>query len=534
MAHEWTDDGKRGRAGQSWFGTARCRRLSLCAGIPALFALGCRTTPGSWVENGFQVGPKYTTPPAAVAEKWIDANDPRVKSVTADLAKWWQAFSDPKLDDLIATALQNNLDTMTAGARIVRARAERDVTIGNMFPQLQQLNAGYNYNQASENTGAGPPAQRIFNDWNIGATASWELDFWGKYRRAIEASDASLQASIEDYRNAIVILLSDVAATYVQIRTLQNQIMLTRANVATQTGSLKIAQTQFKEGAVTELDVSQAVSNLKQTEAQIPVLEASLRRANNRLCVLIGEPPRDLIAGLGTADVPTAPQEIALGIPADLLRRRPDVRQAERNVAVQSARIGVAESALYPSFSISGNYGWEADQFSDWFRRNSVGASFGPSIQWNFLNYGRILNTVRAQDAVFNEAVIIYQNTVLNANREVEDGLAGFLQTQIQARDLAESATAAARSVELVNVQYREGEVTFNIVFTLERFLVEQQLKLVAARGDIAINLIATYKALGGGWEAGNPDAYKLPPWGEWPKAQSNVVAPTTAPAAMQ
>jgi outer membrane protein TolC len=249
------------------------------------------------------------------------------------------------------------------------------------------------------------------------------------------------------------------------------------------------------------LDVDQAQSNLSQTQALIPRFEIDLRRATNRLCILLGMPPVDLQARLGAGAIPTAPPDVAVGIPAELLTRRPEVRRAEREAAAQCARIGVAVSELYPHIAVSGTVGFSAENFKDLLKDRSLQGSVGPSFQWNVLNYGRLVNNIRLQDARFQELVLSYQNTVLRANQEVEDGLIRFLKSQERSRDLAQSVEAAERAVRVALVQYRGGLVDFNRVALLEQNLVVQQDLLAQAQGDIAIGLVEVYKSLGGGWQ---------------------------------
>ena len=330
---------------------------------------------------------------------------------------------------------------------------------------------------------------------------SWELDFWGRYRRAVESADATLDASVFNYDDVLVTLLGDVATAYVQIRTLEAQIKLTQDNVELQQKTLEIAVARFKGGTATELDVDQAQSNLSQTESQIPQLRIQLRQANNQLSILLGMPPEDLLPRLGSSTIPTAPVDVGAGIPADLLRRRPDVRKAERTAAAQSAQIGIAEAEFYPHIAIDGNFGLSAEHFNHLLRQTAERGTIGPTFQWNILNYGRTLNGVRAQDAQFQALVAAYQNTVLTAGQEVENGLVMFLQSQEQVKYLSESVTAAEKAVTVALAQYRGGTVDFNRVALVEQNLVTQQNLLAQAQGNIAMGLIQVYRALGGGWE---------------------------------
>ena len=337
--------------------------------------------------------------------------------------------------------------------------------------------------------------------WTTGFNASWELDFWGRIRRNIEASNAELGASVEDYHNALVTLLADAATQYVQARTFQQRIAYARKNTEIQRKSLALVQDRKALGRADALDVAQAQSLLAQTEASIPPLEIGLRQANDQLCVLLGLPPRDLASCLAEGPIPSAPPQAAVGLPAELLARRPDVRRAEREAAAQSARIGVAEADFYPRIGVTGFLGYSADDIRRLFEEGSFTGLIVPNFQWKVLNYGRILNNVRSQDAEFQERVLDYQRTVLTAGREVEDGLDGFLQYQAQARSLGTSVEAAQVSVDKVLIQWQAGAADFNRVFTTQSQLVTQQDQLAVAQGNIALSLISVYRALGGGWQ---------------------------------
>jgi NodT family efflux transporter outer membrane factor (OMF) lipoprotein len=459
---------------------------------------GCTTSLGDWVHNGFKLGPNYCPPPAPVAPHWVDDGNPQVKNDPSNDCAWWTVFGDPTLNSLVDTAFRQNLDVRVAGTRIQQARAQRNIAVGNLFPQSQSALAAYAHGQITENLNVPLPSN--FNVWATGLNASWELDFWGRYRRTIESSDADLSASVEQYGDTLILVLSEVATTYVELRTFEQRLDYARQNVEIQKGSLELAEARFKLGVATELDVHQARSSLAQTESTIPQLEAGRRQSSNRLCTLLGVPVDDLANQFAHAPIPKAPPEVAVGLPADLLRRRPDVRQAERQVAAQSAQIGVAEADLYPRVSLNGFLGYAADDIERLFRSTSFTAFFIPNVQWNVLNYGRIANNIAKQDARLEGAALQYQQTVLNAGQEVEDALVGFLQSQRQAARLAESVREAERSVELVLVQYRGGVTDFNRVFNTQAVLVSQQDQLAIAQGQIALNLIRVYKAMGGGW----------------------------------
>jgi NodT family efflux transporter outer membrane factor (OMF) lipoprotein len=471
--------------------------------LGSFVTLVCGCTPlGEYIENGFKVGPNYKRPPAPVAEHWINADDVRVRSDEADDSHWWTVFNDPVLNDLVQSAYRQNLTLREAGFRVLQARAQLGIAVGEFFPQTQVTNGDYTRRGVSVNV-----ANRIatpvrwFSQWNYGFGLAWELDFWGRFRRAIEAADDALDASVEDYDDVLVTLVGDVADTYVQIRTLQQQIAYALQTLGLQRQSLQIATAKFKGGQTSKLDVDQGQSDVAATEALIEQNLIPLRQAANRLCILLGLPPEDILRKLGEAPIPTAPPDVAVGIPADLLRRRPEVRRAERLAAAQSAQIGVAEADFYPAISITGSFGWSAQEFKDLFAHGSFRGNVGPSFQWQILNYGRILNNVRAQDARFQELVAHYQNTVLKAGEDVEDGLVTFLRAQMRARDQNESVNAELAAFKDAIAQYKGGLVDFNRVVVIQERLVERQQVLAEAQGQIALGLIQVYRALGGGWQ---------------------------------
>jgi NodT family efflux transporter outer membrane factor (OMF) lipoprotein len=468
-----------------------------------LFAVlaGCTHT-RDYIHNGFKVGPNYEPPPGAVAATWIDDGEPRLSTETDDLSTWWTVFEDPILDRLIADAERQNLDLKAAAAHVLEALAQRNIAVGNLLPQSQRALGGYAHLQHPARS-LGIPIRGLTNIWVAGFNATWEIDFWGRYRRALEAKTATLDANVADYNSALVTLFADVATSYVNVRLAQRRQQLLRRNIVLLKEELEIAVARFQKGATTELDVQQGRLNLAQTESSLPPLRISLRQANNQLCLLLGIPTQDL--GFTDAPIPSAPAEVAVGIPADLLRRRPDIREAERKVAAQSAQIGVAESDLYPRFSLVGFVGYGANQFSRLFSANSLLGLIAPTFQWNILNYGRILNNIRTEQARYTADVFTYQKTVLQADQEAENALIAFLQAQEQAKRLEESVAAAERSVAIVVAQYRAGTVDFNRVYTNQSALVTQQDQLASAQASIALNLIALFRALGGGWPVSGP-----------------------------
>jgi NodT family efflux transporter outer membrane factor (OMF) lipoprotein len=477
---------------------------------------GC-TSWREYVHNGFKVGPNYRKPPAPVAKDWIDADDQRVRTASDDLSRWWTVFNDPVLDSLICYAYRQNLSLRVAGMRVLEARAQLAIDTGNLLPQAQTATGDFKWNGLSEKTANNvllfgvPPSglsgvtfpnfKRWFGQWDLGFNLSWELDFWGRFRRAVEADSASLDASVENYDDVLVTLLGQVATAYTNMRITEQRIKYAQENVKLQRETLTIVEARFNRGTVTKLDLAQARSTLEQTQASIPELEISLRQFNNQLCILLGIPPEELRAKLGRGSIPTAPVEVAAGIPADLLRRRPDVRRAERQAASQSAEIGVAEAEFYPHIAINGTWEYSAEFFKGLWTNKALAGNIGPTFTWNILNYGRILNNVRLQDARFQELVATFQNTVLSAAQDVENGLVTFLQAQQRTKFQAASVKDAKEAVDIAVAQYKAGTVDFTRVTQLEQNLVIQQDTLAQAQGEIVTGLIQVYKALGGGWQ---------------------------------
>ena len=511
-------------------------RLSWLAGIflPVALAGGC-TSLEQYIHNNFKVGPNYGRPAAPVENSWIDGDDVRIRKESDDLSKWWTVFKDPTLDSLICLAYQQNLTLREAGFRVLQARAQLAIDVGNLFPQTQQMTGDYTRNALSEETANSQfftTRKRWFGQWDYGFNLSWELDFWGRFRRSVEAGLAALDASVEDYDDVLVTLLSDVATNYVQLRTLELRIEYAEKNAQLQRDTLRIAQGFVNAKLKNEIEVNQARATLRQTEAQIPELQISLRQTSNRLCILLGIPPEDLEVRLGKSPIPTAPTEVAAGIPADLLRRRPDVRRAERQAAAQCARIGVAEAEFYPHMALNGTVGWSAEHLNKLFREQSFQGRFGPSFEWNILNYGRILNDVRLQDARFQELVAAYQNAVLNAEQDVENGLVTFLRAQKRAELQGEAVDDQQKAVEIAVARYKQDVDTLTRVTLLQQTLVQQQDTLAQAQGEIALGLIQVYKALGGGWELRiNGCQPSTRPGERMPPAEDPARAPRSLPS---
>jgi NodT family efflux transporter outer membrane factor (OMF) lipoprotein len=352
---------------------------------------------------------------------------------------------------------------------------------------------------------------RFYSNYRLGFDAVWEIDFWGKYRRGVDAAAASLLASVADYYSALVSLTGEVARTYVEVRTFEVLIQLAQENARLQEQGLGIAQSRFSNGATSELDVAQATALLESTRATIPQQQTQLQQARNALATLLGQPIGTVDALLaGPMQIPTAPAQVAVSVPIEMLRRRPDVRGAELSAAAQCARIGVAKAELYPSFSLLGTIGLQTGSASasasgggtpNIFSTNSIYFAAGPRITWPFFNYGRLANGVRIEDARFQELLVDYHNTVLKAVQEAEDAMVGFVNAQDATLFEQNAVKASQRSVEIAVVQYKEGATDYQRVLDSQRSLLLEQNSLAQSSSSVATNLIALYKALGGGWE---------------------------------
>ncbi|WP_246356651.1 efflux transporter outer membrane subunit [Pyxidicoccus fallax] len=456
--------------------------------------------------SGCSVGPKFTKPEAALPQEWRTHDAAGVSTQSEVDSAWWKSFGDPTLDKLVELAYRQNLPLQQAGLRIVEARAQLSILTGQQYPQVQVAFGSATAVGVSENAANTVLAERHFLDYQLGFDALWELDFWGKYRRGVEAGTAGLLASVADYQSGLVSLSAEVARTYVLIRTFEELIELGQQNVKLQEESLQIAESRFRNGATSELDVAQATTLLESTRATIPQLEIGLEQARNALSTLLGQPVGAVEALLeGPKQIPRAPEQVAVGVPAAVLRRRPDVRSAELYAAAQCARIGVAEAELYPSFTIFGSIGLRASSAgspsANLFSLDSLFYAVGPRIVFPFLNYGRLKNGVRVEDARFQQLLVNYRNTVLKAAQEVADALVGYVKSQQALTFGRASVKAAQRSVEIAVVQYREGSVDYQRVLDAQRTLLEEQNQLAQTSSSIATSLVALYKALGGGWE---------------------------------
>jgi NodT family efflux transporter outer membrane factor (OMF) lipoprotein len=469
--------------------------------------------------GGCVVGPQYVKPDVPANPDWSEKADPRLATSADPDTTWWKVFDDPTLDQLVELALRQNLSLQVAGLRIMEARARLGLAVGRRYPQVQEVFASATAVGLSEHGPTGALVPSNYWDYQVGFDAAWEADLWGKYRQDVRAEAGNYLATVADYDDVLVSLTAEVARTYAVIRTFEALIEYAGANVALQEEGLRIAEARFRHGATSELDVAQATTLLESTRESIPRLQTGLQQAENALSTLLGQPTGAVRSLLSTSSgIPSAPAQVAVGIPADMLRRRPDVRSAELSAVSQCARIGVAKADLYPRLTLFGTIGTQTtsgagglsghSSFSDLFGTNSLFYAFTPQLVLPIFNYGRIENNVRIQDARFQQLLVGYQDTVLRAAQEAEDAMIAFLRAQEAAAFALKASTAAARSVELASIQYREGAVDYQRVLDAQRTLLQEQNTLVTARASIATNLIATYKALGGGWEVRSGQPY--------------------------
>ena len=430
----------------------------------------------------------------------------------ADAARWWSNFNDPQLDSLVERAVESNLNLRLAQERILQARASQGVVSGRYWPQVD---ASGSYTRVGDGGGGttavvGPggtitqagvgSSERSL--WRAGLDASWELDLFGGTRRAVEAADADIRVAIEDLRDVQVTLTSEVALAYLDLRNSQRQIDIARENLRAQEQSAALTRRRQLGGFVSSLDLAQANAQVATTRAQIPRLEQNARQSIYAIAVLLGQEPATLLNELSAAaPIPQAPAEIPLGLPSDLLRRRPDIRRAEANLQAANARVGVATADLFPRFNLTGSLGVQADLFKGLGNWSNAAWSLGPGVNWPVFAGGSIRANIAAQDAIHNQALIAYEQTVLIALQDVESSLIAFEKEQERRTALRDAVTSNRRAVDLATRLYTQGETGFLNVLTAQRSLFASEESLVQSDSTVAANLVALYKALGGGWE---------------------------------
>jgi multidrug efflux system outer membrane protein len=462
--------------------------------------------------GGCAVGPNYHKPDFPAPADWKEAQQKGVDARSAELARWWSTFNDPLLNSLVERAVRSNLDLRLAEARIREARASRVVTASGAWPTLN-VSGSYTRNRASQNGVAVPGEGTVIvpsgganldqNFYQSGFDANWEIDVFGRVRRSVEAADATVEATVEDRRDVLVTLLGEVARNYIDLRGFQRQLAVARDNLKTQQDTLELTQVRFQAGLASDLDVAQQEAQLNTTASQIPTLESSLKQAAYALDVLLALQPGALWGEVvKETEIPTLPPEVLVGLPSDLLRRRPDIRRAERQLAAATAQVGAAMADLFPRFSLTGIAGLQSVSASDWLSRGSRFWSIGPTISWPVFDAGRIRATIEIRNAQQEQALTQYEKSILSAFQDVETALVNYANEQVRYRSLTDAVVANRRAVTMANELYIRGLNDFLNVLDTQRSLYVTESALTQSQATMATNLVALYKALGGGWES--------------------------------
>ncbi len=455
-----------------------------------------------WV-SGCKVGPDYVPPcPVPLDPMFQHAKDDAYVPAPSP-EYWWTQLGDPVLANLVHMAVRQNLDLREAYFRIMESRGLRGVVRGNLFPRLGGTGA-YSRRRISANGNQfvdQPQSSGDFDLFSTGFDAAWELDVFGKFRRGVEAAEADLAARVEERRGLLVTLLGDVATQYVQLRGLQARTQIAEANLRNQEHTLHLVRERQAAGLVGDLDVAQAEANVATTAATFPPLRRELHVTVHRLSVLLGQVPSpEFLASLGGGEIPVFEHPLGVGLPGELLRRRPDIRQAEREVAAQNARIGVATADLYPQFSLTGNVSVDSRLIASWFTNNSLAFGVGPSARWDILQFGRIKHNIRAQRAKHQQTIVNYQRAILLAVEEVENALVSWHEEQLRRQHLLEAHAATLKAVGHAREQYVQGLVAFQTVLDTQRQQLQLEDELARNQTTITLYGIQLYKALGGGW----------------------------------
>ena len=462
---------------------------------------------------GCAVGPNYLPPRTEVPSTWnaqeVVTSEQASKTVTdpMTLVAWWRSFKDPTLNSLVDLAIQTNLDLQQAEARIRQARASRGVAGAAFWPSVDssviyQRSSGSSATVGSGGTTSISSAPGLRDLFQVGLDASWELDIFGGTRRNIEAAGADLQAAVEDRRDVLVTLVGDVGNNYLNLRGYQQQLAIARQNLAAQQKTSQITHKRFEAGFVSRLDVANADAQVESTAAQIPILESSARAAIYSLEVLLGQNPGFMEKSLARPVlIPPTPPQIPVGLPSDLVRRRPDIRKAEAQLHAATARIGVATADLFPRFFLTGSAGFSSRDITVFGTWDSKYWSFSPNVTWPVFAAGRIRWNIELQDALQQEALLNYEKTVLNALKEVETALVAYAKEQEHRQHLAQAVANNRRAVDLSMKLYLAGKTDFLNVLTAQRSLFVNEDALAQSSRTLTTNLIALYKALGGGWE---------------------------------
>ena len=460
------------------------------------------------------LGPNYQQPVTSVQSEWtMPELDTHTVGGNVTDDEFWASFSDPTLLDLLRHAQKNSLTLQSTALQVDAASETVSINAASLLPTVTATGSK-NYSQPDAASKQKNQNKGSFTDQVLGQL-SWELDFWGKYRRGEEADKATLESSKAALASALVSLKASVANAYINARIYANRIGVAEANLREQAESMRIAEARYRLGASSEMDWRQAQTQFTQTQSQIPVLRISLEQNQNALSVLLGETPdyfaKHYSASLA-ADLPTLPTVLPLGVPADLLRRRPDVRQAEFLAISQSARIGQAQAALYPSFSLNGSIGVQTmPDGRDLFSWDSRIINYGASFTFPLFNRGALLRKVKVQDITFQQAVLNYQNQVLTAQQNVEDALSSFSQGKAQLDALRQAYTAAKRSTDLSLRRYMGGLTDFTTVTNAQQSQLQTSDSLVQAQSGVLLAAISAYRSVGGGWTPSLADAPSTP-----------------------
>jgi multidrug efflux system outer membrane protein len=452
---------------------------------------------------GCAVGPNYHSPQANTPASWTSPLAGGETNGPADLAAWWRNFNDTKLDSFMTMAVQSNFTLRIAEARVREARAERDVAAGGLWPSIGS-SAAYSRNRFGQNAFPPlPPGTALdYNLYNAGFDAAWEIDIFGGARRAVEAANAEMGAAEYGQRDVLVSLLAEVARNYIGARSYQQRLAITRDNIRVQQEILDLTSNRYQNGLSSDLDVQQSTALLTATEAQVPSLETGFDESVRHLAVLLGQPPGTLLDALSVEQpIPLTPPAVPVGLPSDLLQRRPDVHRAERELAAATARIGVAKADLFPKFSLTGIAGLQTISANNWFDYASRYWSAGPTVQWELFEAGRIRANVRVQNARQEQALDAYQQTVLTALEDTGNALTAYAREQVRRESLSQSVQANQQALDLSTQLYKSGLADFLHVLDSERSLYAAQDALVQSDQVVSLNLVQLYKALGGGWE---------------------------------
>lgn len=447
----------------------------------------------------FQVGPDYAPPEPSVAGQWQQGANVDYVQQHGDLSSWWTVFNDPLLNRLIVEAIDGNLNLRLAMLRIEQARAVLAIAYSGYFP-TGNFEPGIQWGQTSKQIS--PSGGEFHSQTNINLGTSWELDLFGRISRSVEASEADLESFEEARNGTLVALTAQVAQSYLLLRTTQSNLAVALKNIDAQKSILDLTMTREQSGLASGLDVAQAERVLATSEADVPPLRAQLVQSLNALALLLGKQPGFLADQLSIAQaLPLPPLEIMTGVPADIIRQRPDIREAERVLAAETARIGVARADLYPTLSLSGLFGFGALDFSNVFHGNSFGYSVGPGFLWTVFDGGRIRAQIAQQETIAEQAYVQYEQTILNALSEVENSMKAYVEERARTAALERAVQASQKTLDLASDLYKDGLADFQNVLDAETALFTNESQLATSRGQAVTDLVLLYKALGGGWQ---------------------------------